>query len=88
MDPHHTDPSNMKISTPNQGSALRLIGGTQDYPNSTHLLYQLSQTCRIILVPLLLRISDAETSGTFSPPHLIRAEMPQILYSYQSEDMV
>ena len=42
----------------------------------------------MILVPLILGISDAAAAETFSPPHLIYADMPQILESYHSADMV
>ena len=62
---------------------MRLIGGTQDLPNSTRLLYRPSQTRRMILVPILLGSSYDATAGTFSPPHLICVDMCQILeYSH------
>ena len=87
MDPCHPYPLNTLISTPNYCGALRLTSGTQYFPNSTPILYRPSQTCRMILVPLLFGISDASIAGTFSPPHFIFVEMPQILQSYHSAKM-
>ena len=82
MHPRPPDPSNRKISTPNYGGPLRLIGGTQYLSNSTQILNWPRQTCRMILVTLQWESSDVAATGTFAPPHLIYAEMPQRLESY------
>ena len=87
MNPSPPDPSNTQISTPNKGGAIRLIGDTQYFPNSTRILYWPSQTCRIIFFLILLEISDAATADTFKPSHWICTEMPQIMGSYHSADM-
>ena len=88
MDPHPTDPLGTQISTPNLGGALRLIGDTQDLPNSTRILYRTIHTCGMIFLPLLLESSDVATSGTFAPPHLIYVEISQILESSHSVGMI
>ena len=67
---------------------MQLIGGTKYLPNSTRILYQTSQTRGMILVPLLYVSSDVADAGIVSPRCLICAEMPQILESYHSAEMV
>ena len=47
-----------------------MTGVTQDLPIPTRLLYWLSQTCRMFLLPILLVSSDAATAETFAPPYL------------------
>ena len=79
MDPRHPYPLNDQILTPSQGGALQLTGGNPYLPNSTRILNRPSQTCRMILVPLLLVILYAATTGKFLTPHLICVNMPQIM---------
>ena len=50
------------------------------------LLYWPILTCSMILVPIWLVSSYAETAGTFVPPPLICVVMPQILESSRSAD--
>ena len=87
MDRCHPDPSNNQISTQRQGGALQLACINPHLPNSNRLLYRIIQTCRRILVPIILGSSDAEDSATFVPPHSILIVMPQILKSSHSTDM-
>ena len=64
-----------------------MTGGNPYQKNSIWLLYMPSQTCRMILAPLLLVSSYAATAGTFAPTHLIYVYMPQILGFFRSIDM-
>ena len=70
MDTRPPDTSGAQSSTPNQGDSLRLTGGNQDFPNSTRLLYRPIQTCRMVLVPIILGSSYVATAGTLVPLHL------------------
>ena len=87
MDLRHPNPSNTQTSTTSYGVALQLTGGTPYLPNPTRLLYQKIQTCRVILVPILLEISGAATSGTFVLLTLTCVYMPQRMGLFRSTEM-